>query len=156
MKAMESASGQCLPAHRVPLNSPVYTTAVRLRGWNGLRTAKSVCTTSATVSVIRKLRPDLRKEDHCAIAKYHQARVEKLNKIWNLVVDRAAQESFGRPFQFGDYKICAIASDEFADRHKRVLRHCAYRATEHKHMVVAHVAAARTSRGPGKVSASMS
>ena len=92
--------------------------------------------------VIRRL-VTLDKKMHAKIASYHRMRAEKLMAIWKCVVDRAAQETFGRSLKFGEYKVCAIACSEFSDRHKRILRHCAYRSTEHLDCAASHDILAR-------------
>ncbi len=127
---------------RAGLNHPAYNTPMRVRGWTRRLKAKNSPTTLPAKQIIKKLAPHWSQADHALLAKYHTDRAAKLDAIWCLVSERAALQDLGRPWQFTDYEICAIAREEFAPRHKRVLRHCAYRGTEHKTLALAHAAAA--------------
>lgn len=128
------------------LDHPVYTTRMRMRGWTARQCAKYCHAPSVARALIRKLAPEWGRAEHLKLAQYHEARLQKLDAIWSAVLNRAALETFGRPWQVWDYRVCAIGSDAFAERHKRVLRHCAYRATEHGTLARAHRLAAKKGR----------
>lgn len=127
---------------RVGLSHPAYNTPTRVRGWTVRLKAKTAPMPSAAKQILKKLAPHWSKADHALLAKYHNERAAKLDAIWCLVADRATLQALGRPWRFTDYKICAIGCSEFASHHQRVLRHCAYRGTEHKKLALAHAAAA--------------
>ncbi len=127
---------------RAELDHPAYSTPMRVRGWTVRLKAKNAPQTLPAKQIIKKLAPHWSQADHAWLAKYHKDRAAKLDAIWCLVSKRAALQDLGRPWQFTDYEICAIAREEFAPRHKRVLRHCAYRGSEHKTLALAHAAAA--------------
>ncbi len=126
----------------VGLSHPAYNTPTRVRGWTVRLKAKTAPLPSAAKQILKKLAPHWSKADHASLANYHNDRAAKLDAVWSLVANRAAQQAFGRGWRISDYKICAIGRIEFAARHKRVLRHCAYRGTEHKKLAMAHAAAA--------------
>lgn len=122
----------------VSLSHPAYNREVKLRNWNGRTTAIRCPCGKTAAQLIKRSWPSLSKEQHAEIAQYHASRAERLRVIWNMVTERAALQSFGRPWRFEDYKICAIGCEEFSEAHKRVLRHCAYRRSEHLHLAGAH------------------
>ena len=123
------------------LSHRIYTTALKLPGVTRLSFGRSM-DSKVGARVIRRL-ISLDKKTHQEIARYHRHRAEKLAKIWRLVVERSAQETFGRAFQSHDYKVCAIVRVEFSKEHRRVLRRCAYKATQHRDCAAAHEILAR-------------
>lgn len=123
---------------QITLSHPAYTTPLKVRGWNGRLHAGNTTSLTHSATVIKRLMPGWTKEDHAAIADYHARRANKMQAAWNLIVERAALQTFGRPWQFTDYKVCAIARDEFSEAHKRVLRHCAYNGNRHLHLARVH------------------
>ena len=120
------------------LSHPAYNTKIKLRNWNCRTTAIRCHCEKTAAQIIKRFWPGLSKENHAEIAQYHACRAEKLRVIWNLVIERATLQTFGRPWRFEDYKFCAIGREEFSEAHKRVLRHCAYRKSEHLHLAHAH------------------
>ena len=128
------------------LSHPAYTSRMRVRGWNGRQCAKYCHAPSVARAMLRKLAPEWGIAEHLKLAQYHEGRMRKLDAIWLAVVNRAALETFGRPWEIFDYRVCGIGSDAFAPCHKRVLRHCAYRATEHDALARAHRLAAKKGR----------
>lgn len=127
------------------LHDPIYTQRLRMRGWNRRVGATVGCQRTAA-KVLKRLAPHWSREDHLRLAEHHARRAQRLQAIWSLVADRAAQDLLGRPFAVTDYRICAIGREDFAEHHKRVLRHCAYGSTQHRQLADAHACAARTAR----------
>jgi hypothetical protein len=129
--------------NHLPLSDLAYTSRIKLPKWNCRTTALASHSDITAAKIITKFRPELNQQSHLMIASYHLARSKKLFDIWNKVVNRAAQETFGRPWRIKDYKVSGIGSDDFAERHKRVLRHCIHRAYEHQDMSHAHTVLAK-------------
>ncbi len=132
------------PPRPMPLASSIYHHPLRRPGFTC-----RVCVAylvrldpCAAGRALRQLLPTFQRADHLAAVAYHLHRAQRLDRIWSQVAERAAIDAFGRPWQFHDYRICAIACEEFAPRHKRVLRHCAYNATTHRDLALAHTRAA--------------
>jgi len=131
---------------QMPLSHPVYCSETKLKNWNGLVSVKNCGCERMAARLLKRAMPELTKQQHSAFAAYHSNRAAKLLSIWNRVMDRAAIETFGRPWIFTDYKICAIGCEDFSATHKRVLRHCAYRRTEHSHLARVHERLAKYAR----------
>jgi hypothetical protein len=123
---------------QVELWHPVYNREVRLRLWNGRTSARRCQDFRTAAKLIARHATQWTKDEHSAIAHYHSQRCEKLKSVWIKVAERAAMDLFGRPWEFSDYQVCAVGRSEFSERHKRVLRHCAYRSAEHAHIAMAH------------------
>ena len=129
---------------RFPLSLAIYTTPVKLPKISGGVTSCSRNTRDAAKVISRLCR--LTKVEHAKAVEYHQSRSKRLSAVWKLVVEKACHDAFGRPWNFFDYKICAVARNEFSEKHKRVLRHCTYKATMHDNAAAAHERLARRSK----------
>jgi hypothetical protein len=121
---------------RYQLNHPLYNTPLKIRGHS--RKIRGRDSDSRAAARVIACLTSICATEHADIAAYHRKRALRLNAIWSLVVKKAAIEAFGRPYRFQDYKISGIASDDFAEHHKRVLRHCSHRANEHDDVASAH------------------
>lgn len=123
----------------LPANSVVYLRKFKLPLYNvPVAAISSFCgPTTATKLLVRQLK-DWTAEDHERSYHYHLQRAEKLDKIWKMVWERAFKEAHGRPPMFADYRICAIGDENLSERHMRVLRHCAYSATDHQAIAQVH------------------
>ena len=87
--------------------------------------------------------PDWTKDQHVAAAKYYLKEKLRLKDAWNREANRAAKESFGRPFEFTDYRISGIGSDAFSEKRKNNLRKFAYGSSDASSAEFAHTAAAK-------------
>lgn len=76
--------------------------------------------------ILRRLLPDWTRDMHAQQACAMQRRADHYAKLWDREARAAALETFGRPWEFTDYKICAIGRDEFSDARKAKLRKYAY------------------------------
>lgn len=124
------------------LANPLYSEPHRVPKWSsGVSVASCPCSLTAG-RLLRKALPGWAKETHLQHAVYHHQRAKKLDEVWAKVWQRAFKEAFGRAPAFGDYHITAIGRDEISERHKRVLRHCAYSASKHSSVARAHERAA--------------
>ncbi len=133
-----------LPVKPMPLASPIYqktltktvhrdrTTILRLACYDAVAAGRS----------LRRHLQGWTRDDHLAAARYHLRRSKRLEETYSLVLDRAAMATWGRPFGFFDYRISCIGSDEFAERHKRILRHCGHNRSKHTDLAMAHARAA--------------
>lgn len=142
------------PPRPMPLASAVYHHPLKHRSWSRpvQVTFLAHFAPRAASRALRHLLPNFQRTDHLAAAAYHLQRARRLTRIWSQVAERAAFDAFGRPWEFHDYKICAIAREEFAPHHKRVLRHCAYNATTHDDLALAHTRAAGLRKPRGRLS----
>lgn len=134
-----------------PLSHAIYNTPMRLPRYNRQMQVNTGDRRAGAV-ILRRLAPSLSKWDHLRLAAYHFGRSKRLEKAWNIVFERACLEAFGRPSRFGDYRITAIGCEEFSERRKKLLRHCAYNSTTHSDVAYAHFTAAgyRTVEGAMK------
>lgn len=126
------------------INHPAYNTQTRIKGFAG--TVLSAPTIRDSAAILRKLAPGLTRAQHGALKIYHRARSEKLEKNWLVIANNAARATWDREWHFTDYKICAIGSEQFSERYKRLLRHCAYNAAKHGRASAAHGHIERYSR----------
>ena len=121
-----------------PLSLPIYAARINLRGYN-VKIGALFHETNAAARALRKIVPELTKKDHAIAAAYHAARKVQLDNAWAIIANNAARETFARDWQFSDYRICAIGREEFSERYKKLLRHCAYNAAKHSAAYRAHL-----------------
>jgi hypothetical protein len=138
------------------LKNPRYAAGIKLRGRCGLVCALSARDASLAARILKRV-CTLDQGQHVLAACYHLARAKRLDGIWSQVANKAAQQAFNRPWEFTDYKVCAIGRTEFAARHLRVLRHCAYTSPMHMDVARAHAFAAGVRENdPGKLAQRLS
>lgn len=82
------------------------------------------------------------KEDHVRLSKLFTEKAESFSTAWGKVAEAAAQETWGRSYQFHDYRISGIASDEFTEEKKDKLRFYAQGAGVLKTLAYEHGKAA--------------
>lgn len=128
------------------LSIPAYTGTIRLRGYNGPVGVISACTPTDAGRVLRRLNPHWTKQEHIALADQHAKAAEECAQQWNALADAAAMETFGRKFSISDYRISAIASEEFSEDFKQRLRELAHAESRHSRISAAHRAASRYMR----------
>lgn len=130
-----------------PLTHAAYTTPVKLRGYN-CRVAVHTATLPADAArILRRLNPAWQRADHQQLALAHQSQADAMGAEYNRLLDEAAMETFGRPFQFGDYRISCIACEDFSQAMKEKLRTAGYGKSRHQDIARAHAHAARYYRG---------
>lgn len=125
------------------LDHPAYHVRVKLRGYNGKSSVFQAVTDRDAAQVLRRAHPAWDKAAHLALAQRHAEETVRQREAWNKLLDTAAQETFGRPFQFLDYQISGIGRDEFSEEHKAALRFHAHATTYHEQISRAHAHAAR-------------
>ena len=126
------------------LDHPAYTTTVR-RGWRGNArpvSALTVLTASDGKQLLRRFMPNVGKAEHRILAERHMRASIEHGRKWSELVDVAAMEVFGRPFQPTDYRISSIAREEFSEEHKEALRQHSYAEGNHHQLAVLHYMAA--------------
>jgi len=134
-----SRSGQ-MPS----LDHPAYTTTVR-RGWHGNTrpvSALTVVTASDGKHLLRRFMPNVGKFEHRILAGRHMRASIEHCRQWSALVDAASMEVFGRNFLPTDYRISAIAREEFSEEHKQALRRHSYAEANHHQLAVLHYMAA--------------
>ena len=114
------------------LHHPVYHQLVRRAKWNGKPNVMMLDVPQAA-RLLRWLNQDINRDQHLEIAAYHERRAIKLSAVWSAVVQRASIQALGKPFHVSMYQVSSIARDEFAEHHKRVLRH-ACTDSAHRHL----------------------
>jgi len=129
----------------VSLDHPAYNTPVKLGGYNGKTTVHQANSSRDAANVLIRNNPGWSKADHAKLAAAHQKAADAHHEAWDKRVDQAHQETFGKPFGIGDYKVSGIARDEYSEEHKTALRTHAHSETKHDRLAAAH-AAASTSR----------
>ena len=113
-----------------------YTKRVKLRGVRG--TVDVFTFSGGGSKVLRKTALGVSKRTHAMMARAHRRARDAWEKVWGRAADRAAMETFGRKFQFGDYKISAVGRDEFPERLKKILRKAAISGSKHAQLAAAH------------------
>lgn len=89
---------------------------------------------AGTSAAAKKLRELLQSWNGIAFAEEagRHIRCEMLAGLaWDLVVDQAMRDTFGRPYEATDYKIAGIARDEFPSEVKDLLRFLAQSKSSH-------------------------
>lgn len=125
------------------LNNPAYHQGIKLRGYNGQITVFQAVNDRDAAKVLKRLKPQWSKPEHADLAKAHEDEAQAQRAEWNRLLDEAAMATFGRPFQFHDYRISAIGREEFSEEHKKKLRFAAHAVTYHTLAARAHAKAAR-------------
>ncbi|KVP39966.1 hypothetical protein [Burkholderia ubonensis] len=129
------------------LDHPAYHESISLPKYNGkVNVFQATCSTDAA-KVLRRANPDWTQDDHLNLASLHAMESAKQQMRYNVLLDDAAQEAFGRPYHVTDYRISAIASDEFSAEKKAELRKAAHARTYHDVVARAHLTAARRRKG---------
>jgi hypothetical protein len=129
------------------LDHPAYHQAIKLPKYNGNVTVFQAVSGTDAARVLRQVNPDWTQDDHLTLASLHQTESAKQQMRYNVLLDTAAKETFGRPFQFTDYRISAIGSEEFSDELKTELRQAAHARSYHAIVARAHMVAARRRKG---------
>lgn len=120
------------------LDHPAYHGQVRLHGYAGKVNISQVVLDGDAAKVLQRLNPSWLKADHQRLSKQHEQAMTTLDAQYRVLQDEAAMETFGRPFQFMDYKISAIGSDEFTEEKKTALRFAAHASATHSRLSRAH------------------
>ena len=128
------------------LDHPAYHASVSIPKYNGQVTVFRATSTYDAAKVLKKANPDWSADDHLKLASLHVTEAGRQQVAYNTLLDEAAQETFGRPFQVTDYRISAIASDAFSAEKKSALRKAAHARTYHEVVGMAHAKAARLKR----------
>lgn len=113
------------PSHIRPMPKNVtdktYTERVKLRGYNGPVSVFSAHGADAG-KVLRKLHPEMTREEHLAIAAKYRKRGYQMDTLYANLLNRAARQTWGRPWRTSDYRVSGIGSDEFSASMKKRLR----------------------------------
>jgi hypothetical protein len=122
-------------------NHAVYFDRVKLPKYNGAVSVLSANGADAGRLLRRRL-PDFDITSHVHAALFYKRQRERMAVAWNKTANRAAQVTFGRPFEFTDYKISGIGRDEFSDGFKNRLRKLAHESGDAGVIAAAHWRAA--------------
>lgn len=125
------------------LDHPAYHVALRLPRYNGKVTVFSATCSTDAAKVLRRANPEWSQEAHRNLALLHAFTAARLQVRHSELLDAAATETFGRPFQVTDYRIAAIGCEEFSEEQKAELRKAAYGRTAHQNCARAHAKASR-------------
>lgn len=128
----------------VSIDHPAYSAQVKLKGYNGKTTVHQSVNAQDGGKILRAAHPEWSAADHAKLSDAHRRAATAHDKEWDVVANEAAQQKWGRNFEFGDYKISGIGSDEFSARHKDKLRTLAHGKTKHRTLADAHAAAAKS------------
>lgn len=127
------------------LDNPAYHQRVKLRGYNGSITIFQATSDRDAAKVLKRVKPEWTPGEHETLAHAHAAEADTQRAEWNRLLDEAAMATFGRPFQFADYRVSAIGRDEFSEEHKQKIRFAAHASNYHTQAARAHAQAARVS-----------
>lgn len=108
-----------------------YHERVSLPSYNILPSVISAVSAADTARILRVTLPALTKQQHAAMASVHYDLSKDARIAWSALLDIAAKETFGRPFQFSDYKISSIGRDEFSHARKEQLRLLSQASSQH-------------------------
>ena len=137
----------------LPISSPVYQRRQRIRNYCGAQSPLSlVSPCGAARRMLRRRLPTWTRADHAKQALAMARLAESSRRAWSREAEAAALETFGRPWQFTDYRISGIGSDQFQDCRKERLRTLAHRRSDYLsaadlHEWLAGARAMRTARG---------
>lgn len=123
----------------------LYRTRVKLRGYNGQPNVLSAHGKDAG-DVLIQLAPNMTRAQHAQRAREFEALENDLQDQYDRALDAAAMETWGRKFEATDYRVSAIGSDEFSDRHKERLRELAHGLSAAKTIAGAHTYASKSRR----------
>lgn len=129
------------------LDHPAYHEAIQLPKYNGKVTVFQALSGTDGARVLRQAKPDWSQDDHLTLASLHQMESAKQQMRYSTLLDAAAKETLGRPFQVTDYRISAIGSEAFSDTMKVELRQAAHARSYHAIVARAHMTAARRRKG---------
>lgn len=140
----------------LPIDAPEYTDRRKVRGWTIPVSALSVGPRAAA-RMLRRALPDWTRADHAAQSVACSREADAMDAAWGRVANEAARAAWGRDWEFTDYRISGIGSDDFrpADRDRlRSLAHArtAYLAAAAAHAVAAGVMAMRRAAAQGGAS----
>jgi len=127
------------------IDDKLYITKVKLPKYN---IVPSVLTAHGADAgkILVMLRPDITKAQHAMLAKKFSDLDKKMMKQWDKVINKAAMETWGRPWEVTDYRVSGIGSDEFSEKYKKKLRELAHGATDAKKISEAHKHASKSRR----------
>lgn len=132
------------PASQIP---GVYFQRFPRRGYRkgaSLDSAHSACD---GLAVLRQAFPGLQRQEHEDRARRHALASLAASRKYNAELNTAALETWGRPFQFGDYKVSGICSEDFSEARKKTLREFSTIESQHHRLAILHaMAAGRTHR----------
>jgi hypothetical protein len=128
-----------------------YSQKVKLKGYSDSINVFQAFTEKDAGKILSKTMPLLSPAEHELLSKTHKKQAETCMALWSETVEKAAQETYGRPYQITDYRVSGIASDDFSDEHKKLLRHYAHAETAHKHLMTAHSYAKKLCRNKGSL-----
>lgn len=111
------------PLRHLPKNvmDKVYRERVKLRGYNGPVSVMSAHGSDAG-KILRKLHPEMTREEHLSYVAKYRKRAQALSALYSNLLNRAARQTWGRPWQTTDYRVSGIGSDEFSAPMKKRLR----------------------------------
>lgn len=132
------------PASQIP---GAYFQRFPRRGYRkgtSLDSAHSACD---GLAVLRQAFPGLQRQEHEDRARRHALASLAASRKYNAELNTAALETWGRPFQFGDYKVSGICSEDFSEARKKTLREFSTIESQHHRLAILHaMAAGRTHR----------
>ena len=126
------------------LQTQSYQKRFKLRGYKGPVTVFQAVNFRDAANILILANPDWSKNDHAKLAETHAKQFNQHRIKWSEMANVAAMETFGRPYQITDYRISAIACDEFSMEMKEQLRTHAHASSKHLTLANAHAAAANS------------
>lgn len=115
----------------LPISSPIYRRRQRVRNWCGEQCPLSLAGNSTARRMLRRRLPTWTRADHARQALAMERAAHRCISAWSREAEAAALETFGRPWQFTDYRISGIGSDEFTAERKERLRTLAHRRSDY-------------------------
>ena len=121
----------------------IYDAPVRLPAYTRSPSVNSANSTGDSARVLRKVMPWLSVAEHRAMANVHLDMMALALTSWATIVNLASLETFGRKYEFSDYRVSAIAREEFSAERKEQLRLLSHAETKHRNAARAHEALAK-------------
>jgi hypothetical protein len=119
---------------------PIYVQEFKIPKHSGKVT---VFSSSGPAGKILAMSGKWTKEQHMFLAELFSSEAMRAEDGWSKVVEKASQETFGRPYQIQDYKVSGIARSEYSEKRKDQLRFFAYAQSVFKTLAHAHAEAAK-------------
>ncbi|MGF6440310.1 hypothetical protein [Paraburkholderia youngii] len=130
----------------------IYEVAVRLPRYTRNPSVNSAHSTADAARILHKVMPPLTVAEHQALANVHLDMMATALTSWATIVNLACLETFGRPYQFSDYRVSGVARDEFTMERKEQLRLLSRAETRHRNAARAHDALAKRGAAPRRQS----
>lgn len=116
------------------LQHPVYTQRNKVRGQTNTPDIFGVIDDKKACAIIENAFPELTPMQIECLRDMHDLLATANQTLWVDIINKAAFDTWGRPYVITDYKVSGIGSDEFSAIYKDMLRETAKKKSKHNHL----------------------